>query len=224
MFRTVFAVCAMACAAPSLHAAGQPLEVKELSIILEVNETDGDAEIVVKAKTEIGMKKFWVRRPDGKKVAEAVSDDKSKTHGPIGMAEVLYETGEPDIAHVQASYPEGIYEFHGRTVDNQDVYGEIVLSHALLPAPTFTPNDGDTLDKDSVVVAWTAVAGAAFYVVEVENDDLGVNLTVTMDGNATSFAVPAGFLLADTEYELGVATVTATGNPSFAEIAFVTAP
>ncbi len=223
MIRSLLSAAFLAFATPNL-LADEPLEFEELSIILEVNETDGDAEIVVKAKAETGLKKFWLRRPDGKKVAEVVSEDKSKHDGPIGLAEVLFESGEPSFEHVAASYPEGTYEFHGRTVDNETVYGEVWLSHALLPAPAFTPGDGDVLDKDSVVVAWSAVVGAAFYVVEVENDDLGVNLTVILAGDATSLTVPPGFLQAGTAYELGIATVTDTGNPSFAEVEFETAP
>ena len=223
MTRIVMALVAAAFATP-MARADVPQEFEELSILLEVNETDGDAEIVVRAKAESGLKRFWLRRPDGKKVAEVLSDDRTKASGPVGLQQIRVETGEPDAVSVLQTYHEGIYEFHGRTVDGEAVYGELALTHALLPAPTFTPADGDTVDADDTLVEWTAVAGAAFYVVEVENDDLVVNLTVTVPGDKTSFRIPSGWLLADTEYDLGVATMTADGNLSFAESSFVTAP
>lgn len=201
-----------------------PLPFLEMSIILEVNETDGDAEIVVRAKADEGLKSFWLRRPDGKKVIDVASDDKSKTDGPIGLAQVRFETAEPSLARIAAAYPEGIYEFRGRTIDNALVYGEVVLSHALLPAPAYTPADGDVVDANDAVVEWTPVTGAAFYVVELENDDLAVNLTAIVTGDTASLRIPAGFLLPDTEYDLGVASMTDTGNVAFAESSFLTAP
>jgi hypothetical protein len=42
--------------------------------------------------------------------------------------------------------------------------------------------------------------------------------------DVTSFAVPDGWLQPGIEYELGVATVSESGNLSFQEIAFITAP
>src|SRR5688572_27310100 len=124
MTRIVMALAAAAFA-PPLARADVPQEFEEMSILLEVNETDGDA--------EIGLKRFWLRRPDGKKVAELTSDDRTKTSGPVGIQQVRVETGEPDAVAVLQTYPEGIYEFHGRTVDGESVYGELVLTHALLP-------------------------------------------------------------------------------------------
>jgi len=68
------------------------------------------------------------------------------------------------------------------------------------------------VDPDEAVIEWSPVAGAAAYRIEIEQDDLGVNLTVTLTPDVSSFAIPVGFLRTGLEYEIGVATVSATGN------------
>ncbi|MBK8233050.1 MAG: hypothetical protein IPK72_21315 [Candidatus Eisenbacteria bacterium] len=41
---------------------------------------------------------------------------------------------------------------------------------------------------------------------------------------STSFAIPVGWLVRDTEYEIGMATITAVGNLNFGESTVVTIP
>ena len=206
-------------ATPSGAAAqGLPVEFEELTMIFELNETDGDAEVVIFAQTSEGMEKLTVLGPKGAKRidlrARGARDD-------IGLAEVLIESAEPSIAQVKKAFPEGQYTFMARTVSGQRVEGTVTLSHDLLPAPSFTPQD-EEVDPDHVVVSWSPVPGAAAYQVEVEQDDIGVNLTVTVGPDVTSLEIPSGFLEPDTEYEVGVATIAPTGNVSVAESSFTT--
>jgi hypothetical protein len=207
----------------SLKAAPPPQPFDELSMIYETNVTDGDAEIVIAAQGFEGLKSLFVRAPTGRVVALVHSNDRIRRGKAIGLAEVIIETGEPDIDSVKAAYPEGTYQFFGRTVSGVRLFGEVVLSHDVLPAAAFTPNEAEDLDPDAVVVQWAAVPGAAGYIVEIENDDLDVNVTAKLPGTATSFAIPAGFLAPGTEYEVGVATITEDGNLAFAESSFTTA-
>lgn len=206
----------------SASAARPALEFEELTMIFEMNETDGDAEVVITAQGFEGIKRLIVRAPNGKRVILVHSNDGGKRVDPIGLAEVLVETGEPNVAGVKAAYPEGTYQFFARTVSGARLYGEVVLSHDLLPAPDFSPKEAEDLDPVSVAFTWPAVDGAAAYVVEIENDDLGVNLTATLLGSTTRFTVPADFLLPGIEYEIGVATVTEDGNVAVAESTFTT--
>ena len=108
------------------------------------------------------------------------------------------------------------------TVDGDRLEGTATLTHALLPAPFFTPADGAEVDPNNVIVEWEAVAGAAAYSVEIEQDDLEVNVTAELNSDTLSFAVPAGFLVPGVKYEVGVATVTDDGNVAVAESAFTT--
>ena len=58
---------------------------------------------------------------------------------------------------------------------------------------------------------------------DLEQDELDVNITAKLPGSVATFAVPDGFLLPGTEYELGLGTVTDNGNISFVETTFTTA-
>jgi hypothetical protein len=72
-------------------------------------------------------------------------------------------------------------------------------------------------------IGWTPVRNLAAYVIRIEQDQMDVNITATLPGSAAGFAVPDGFLLPGTDYQLGIGTVTGEGNISFVETRFRTA-
>lgn len=193
-------------------------EFEALEMILEVNETDGDAEIVMSVHAEHGLRALTVRGARGLPVTQVHSTDRER----VGLAEVLLESGEPSLEAVLRAYPDGIYTVTGTTTTGQRVAGTVTLSHELAPAPHFSPSMGELVDPSSLLVTWDPVPGAAGYVVEIENDDIQANLTVRLSPDQLSLAVPAGFLVADTEYEIGVATVSENGNIAVAEGTFQT--
>jgi hypothetical protein len=204
--------------------AGQKeLPFKKLSIRFEVNHTDGDGEVVLTVKAPEGLKWFKVFAPDGETIISIQSSDERKGIDPIGLAQFNIESGEPSIDGVKAAYPEGTYRVLGKTISGNNLSGEVVLSHKLLPPPVFTPHDKKGVEPNNTVVKWQSVEGSVSYEVEIENDDLNVNVTSRLPGNATRFNVPPGFLLPGTEYELGVTSVSKEGNLSVAESSFVTA-
>lgn len=188
-----------------------PGEFEELAIILEVNETDGDAEIVLRLKADEGIQRLTVDDPSSRKILNVAARDREQ----IGIAQLRVESAEPNIDNVIAAYPEGEYRVHARTVSGKTLLGVVSLSHQLLPAPAFK------VDPASAVVSWPEVPGAAGYIVEVEQDDLGVNLTTTLTPNFVSFAIPPGFLTPGVEYQVGVATISENGNIAVAESSFV---
>lgn len=194
-------------------------ELEEVSMTVEINETDNDAEIVMAFEADDGIDKLVVKDPHGHRILRLRSRDGES----IGLSEILLESAEPSVAGVLAAYPEGTYLVRARTVSGAVLLGEAHLSHALLPAPDFVPANGTMVPLGDVTVAWGAVNGAAGYVVEVEQDDLNVNLTVRVAGDRTSFTVPGDFLLADTAYEIAVGVIAGNGNLSVAESEFLTA-
>lgn len=193
-------------------------EFETLTMIYEQNVTDGDAEVVIFAKAEEGMTQFIIFDPRGDRRV----DLESRGRRDIGLGQFKLESAEPSVVAVKRAYPQGTYTFLARTVSGEFLRGTVSLSHELLPPPSFTPADEEGLDPDAVVVTWTPVPGAAGYIVEVEQDDLGNNLTATVGPDVSSLAVPPGFLRPGTEYEVGVATITATGNVAVAESSFTT--
>ncbi|GJL77816.1 MAG: hypothetical protein NPINA01_08050 [Nitrospinaceae bacterium] len=205
------------------NAEQKELAFKKLAIWFEVNETDGDGEVVFSVKAPEGLMWFKVFAPDSEVIIFINSNDERRGIDPIGLSQIKLETGEPSIDGVKKAYPEGTYKFLARTVSGDRVYGEAELSHKRLPAPDFSPRDEKGIDPNQAVVKWKPVKGAASYEVEIENDDLEVGLTAELSGSATRFNIPEGFLLPGKEYEIGVMTITKAGNKSVAESSFETA-
>lgn len=211
---------ALLLAAPAIpaEAAREAAEFEELTMIFELNETDGDAEVVISVQTSEGMDRLTVFDPRGDKRIDLTA----KGRRDVGHGEVLIESAEPSIEAVKRAFPEGRYTFVARTISGQHVVGMVTLSHDLLPAPDFSPSGEEGLDPDHVVVTWTPVPGAAAYQIEVEQDEVGANLTVTVGPDVSSLQIPAGFLQPGTEYEIGVAAFTSDGNLAVAESSFTT--
>ena len=141
------------------------------------------------------------------------------------MRQFRIESPEPkDVKALKAAYPEGTYEFTGRTFTGATFVGKSTLSHRLPATAKFgtpAPEAEDVSIKD-VKISWGAVAGVASYIVKIEHDELGTKIEAVLPSSLTSFAVPNGFLMPGTEYELGIGTVTAEGNVSFVETSFTT--
>ena len=185
-------------------------------IILEQNVTDGDAEVVIFAKGgDDGLVDLTLISPDGNSLAMFLAPGEDS----LGLREFLLESPEPDMQAVLLAYPEGLYGLRGMTASGDELRAEIELSHDLPPAtrPMITRRG-----RRLFAVRWRPVPQATQYRVEIENDDLGFSVQATLPGHARSFAFPRSWLLPDTEYELGVATVNAAGNVSVAETEFET--
>jgi hypothetical protein len=213
-------VVAAALAEPA-PAARSCLEFEELALALEQNETDGDAEVVLFAQGgDEGLRRLTITAPNGRKVARIEGDKRG-----VGLRELLLESAEPpDLPAVLASFPEGEYEFAGKTVSGDCLKGEAALSHALAPATTLlTPEPDEVVPIDELVLSWAAVATAEAYVVELNNEDTGEEATFTVAPPTTSLAIPAAALAADAEYQFGVGVRTAAGNLTVVELTFTTA-
>jgi hypothetical protein len=77
----------------------------------------------------------------------------------LGMTELFFEGAEPSLADVPLAelldlFPEGDYEFDGRTVDGADLDGTATFSHAIPAGPVVTATLGPS---NSLVIGWTPV-------------------------------------------------------------------
>lgn len=198
------------------------LEFSELRMTLEQNATDGDTEVVLFAKgQDDGLKRLVVHAPSGRRVGKFVGDPKS-----IGIREFVLESAEPaDLDLVLASFPEGTYRFFGRTVKGECIKGAAPLSHAIAPATTLIePLEGKVVPVDQVVLSWTLVTDAERYVVELNNETTGAEARFDVFPPTTSLAIPEHFLKRGSEYQFVVGVKTGTGNVTFVELTFFTAP
>lgn len=222
-FSHILAVAFLAFASSSLIAKDRPcLEFSELHMTLEQNATDGDTEVVLFAKgQDEGLDRLTITGPDGRRVADIKADRRG-----VGIREFVLESAEPpDLDAVLGSFPEGTYFVTGRTVTGECITGEMFLSHQIAPATELlTPQEDQVVPIDQVVLSWNAVAGAERYVVELNNEDTGAEFTFDVFPPTTSIAIPAHFLQAGSEYQFGVGVKMATGNITFVETTFFTAP
>lgn len=215
---------ALAALAPALAPQSRgtvTLPFDELSLIIESNVVDGDAEMVLTLDADVGLKSLKVIGPNGKRVARLAT----RGNPNLGQRKVAMESPEPTPAALFAAFPEGVYLFHGVSVDGERLYGEATLSHALLDASTITaPASGaPDVPLTGVIVTWTPTPGVTRYIVEVEEEDDETNsLVVDVPGASTSFALPDGWLLAGTTYQVGVGAVGPTGNVTVYEHFFTT--
>jgi hypothetical protein len=207
--------------AEPVQAAKTCLEFEELVLTLEQNATDGDAEVVLFAQGgDEGLRRLTITAPNGRKVARIEGDKRG-----VGLREFLLESAEPpDLPAVLASFPEGEYEFAGKTVSGDCLKGEAVLSHALAPATTLlAPDEDAVVPIDALVLSWAAVPTAEEYVVELNNEDTGEEASFLVLPPTTSLPIPAAALSADAEYQFGVGVRTASGNLTVVELTFTTA-
>ncbi len=199
---------------------GEP-EFELVTLYLEFNATDNEAEVVTVVDAEVGLKVLKVIAPNDKTVLSLTS----KNTPNLGQGEVLVKTPELSLDEIKAVYPAGVYRFRGTTVDGGDrVIGEVTLSHDLLPAPVISiPSNGATgVPVTGQIITWAPVAGASGYFLELENDETEATLTVDLPADASSFAIPNGLLLPNTEYEVSLGAIGANGNRVFSEISFTT--
>lgn len=201
----------------------EPSEFETASVHFEQNATDGDVEVVFKVKGgDEGLSKLTVVAPDGRTVIGFAAPDETT----LGIRQFEFESPEPgDVASLKAAYPEGTYVFLGATANGAELRGESALSHALPAVAAFVQPKAESegVSPIDLEIRWTSVEGVSAHIVELENDELEVELEARLPGSAASFRVPNGLLLAGTEYDLGIGTVTEEGNVSFVETSFSTA-
>ena len=142
---------------------------------LEQNATDGDTEVVLFAQGgDVGLDHLKITAPGGRRVAKFDGDGRG-----IGIREFLLESAEPpDLDAVLGSFPEGEYSFAGRTVTGDCLKGTASLSHQVVDATELlTPEEDQVVPVNNLVLSWTPVAGVERYVVELNNEDTGSEMT-----------------------------------------------
>jgi hypothetical protein len=199
-----------------------PVPFPVASAHMEQNVTDGDMEVVFEVKGgDDGLAELSVVSPDGRPVVTFRAPDSST----LGIRQFRFESPEPrDVKALRAAYPEGVYEFSGKTFSGATLAGKSTLSHRWAAATKFVrpaPAAENVSVKD-LTVSWSAVPGIASYLVSIEQRELKVSITASLPGSSTSFVVPHGFLVRGRKYKMAIGTVTPEGNISFAETTFTT--
>jgi hypothetical protein len=203
------------------------LELEVAQIFFEYNSTDNDLGVHVFLDGD-DWKRMKITRPDGQHLFEV------RGHGPyaaLGMTELFFEGAEPSLDDVELSaflqqFPEGEYEFEGRTVDGEEIEGEGELTHAIPDAPKVQIQSGP---NNFMRVVWSDVMSPppgfpnepiviAGYQVLIDED-----FDVTLPESANSVTIPPEFVatLDPGSHELEVLAIEVGGNQSITETAFV---
>jgi hypothetical protein len=201
------------------HAAE---EFEHVAIRLEQNVTDRDAEVVIEATAgDVGLTTLKVVAPDGRTLVDFKAPDSK-----LGIRHFTLESPEPaNDGRVQADFPKGEYSFSGSTVTGVELHGKATLSHTLPEAASFVrprPDEED-LPVNGMKVEWKPVKTLAAWILTIEQEDTGRELTAKLPGNMTQFTVPDGFLIPDKEHKVAIGTLSQEGNSSFVETEFTTA-
>ena len=125
-----------------------------------------------------------------------------------------------------AGYPEGEYLFFGISTAGEHFRGSAELSHQLPGETTILqPVQDSVIAAGSLTIQWSAVPGIREYILEFENEsaDPEQALTLNLPPEVTSFEIPAGLLVAGSDYQVGVQTVAENGNIVAVEVTFSTA-
>lgn len=208
-----------------LAAAGSVLadgKFNQAAIRLEQNATDKDAEIVFEVTGgSTGLAALKVAAPDGRIVADFKALDSK-----MGFRHVNLESPEPkNDGRVQADFPAGDYTFSGSTVSGAKLSGKARLSHQLPSAAAILQPRADEkgVPLNGLRIKWNAGKNLAACLVSIEQEKTDIKLNAKLAGNATTFAIPDGFLLPNTEYKLAISTVSTEGNVTSVETNFETA-
>lgn len=212
------------------------IELDEARVFIEYNATDGD----------LGIQFFWdgeawdrMRVEDGRgHTVLRVRADRNLADQ--GLTEGFFESDEPSLDELSMEeflerFPEGTYEFEGKTLEGDELEGEAEFTHVLPEAPdNFFPPDGAMVNADlPLVLKFDRVTHdlegdllqPELYevVLESEGDILRV-FSIVLEGGVLRprATVPPEFLKPGREYKLEVIVQEAGGNRTISETEFTT--
>jgi hypothetical protein len=218
------AVAATLCAIayPVMGLAAEAGRFKKLSVYLERNIQDRDAEVRFEVTgAGDGLASLKVTAP-GERTVIDLSTPQSK----LGIRSLTVESPEPaDDAIARADFPAGAYRFAGTTTKGVSLRGEARLSH-VFPEPAafqYPMPDQKDVPATALTLRWSAPGGIEACAIVIEQADSPYEIRVLLPGSARAFAIPAGFLRAGQAYKFAIGTVAKDGNRSFIEAGFTTA-
>lgn len=196
-------------------------EFEEATITVHVNATDEDVAVMLAMEVAEEFLGLAVEDPFGNLVFHMEASDPSEVG--LGLAEMIVESDHGDVADALAMYPEGSYRLTALSADGELFFGRARLSHELPVRPRIvSPLDGSVVQRDSLRIAWRTPADVDGFVLEIEGE--GVDLTLELPDDVTSFQVPGGLLRRGETYQLGVAAVNDAGNSVVEEVHVSVAP
>jgi hypothetical protein len=203
-------------------ASSQPVRLAAATLIIEVNETDGDAGLQFFLDGE-PWRSMTISDPNGRVVVDVNAEGRLRDWG---LTELFSESNEPPFTEVPlaeflARFPAGRYSFVGETIEGEKLVGTARLSHDIPEGPEITaPADGAAVNRDGVIASWNAppeppgIDIVGYRVIATREDPLR-GYQVELPASARSVPIPAAFLESGIEYELEIQAIEESGNWTF---------
>lgn len=207
---------------PGMGAAAEDGGFAKLSVYLERNMQDHDAEIRFEViGAEDGLAALKVSAPGGRTVIDLRTPDSK-----LGIRSLTVESPEPGHdSIVRADFPAGSYRFQGTTTNGASLRGEGRLSHVFpQPAVFEYPRPGQKdVPATKLTLHWSVPDGIESCAVVIEQTGSPYEIRALLPGSAKALTIPEGFLRAGQAYKFAIGTVAKDGNRSFIEAGFTTA-
>lgn len=215
------AIAFSAMAYPVMGSSAEEGRFEKLSVYLERNVQDRDAEVRFEVTgVEDGLAALKVSAPGGRTVIDVRTPDSK-----LGIRKLTVESPEPtDDGIVRADFPAGAYRFEGKTANGASLRGEARLSHVFPePAAFEYPRPGQKdVPPTELTLRWSVPAGIESCVIVIEQSGSSYEIRALLPGSTNAFTVPNGFLRAGQAYTFAIGTVAKDGNRSFIEAGFTT--
>ena len=212
--------------APPCSAGAPPVPLEIAKIYWEYNASANDLGVHVSLDAE-DWKRLKIVNPKDRTIFEVEGQGPYKE---LGMTELFFEGAEPSLVDfpldgLLARFPEGEYEFVGKTVDRQDLESTAVFSHAIPAGPNVSTLVGP---GNALVISWTAVTapppGFPAKPINIAGYQVIVgSYQVTLPATATSVTVSPEFVasLASGTQPYEVLAIEASANQTLTEGTFV---
>jgi hypothetical protein len=221
------------------------------SVIIETTDNDIELQVFVDG---VLWNKLQIFTPTDRRIFKLRAQKNLRRQG--GLSELFFASepthyleDEPEydgtVEAVLSRFPEGKYEFEGRTVDGRYLEGKATLTHVLpeLPeimAPISDGDDPPVVDPANLVIEWEPVTTRFIGDGPVEIIEYQVILDpvdereqpwidgktrralINLPGSATSCTVPPEFLLPNALYDFEVMAIEASGNATISTGEFMT--
>ncbi len=214
---------------PSQGNQLKSIPLDEASVIVEINDTDGDAGLQVFLDAE-PWKSMTISGPDGRRRNLLQVEARGRLEN-YGLTELFSESNEPPfdefpLDEFKKLFPEGRYTFQGTTIEGERLTGRARLSHDFPDGPqTTTPADGATVGSQGLVVKWgpgdqpRGVEITGYRVIVTREEPLRV-FSADLRPSVRRLRIPTSFLERDTEYQLEIQAIEKSGNQTSTDTTF----
>ena len=207
-------------------------------VFIEFNSTDEDLGFHATFDSP-GWEGAAICSPEGIKLFEVKAGGSTEKHG---LSELFFEGAEPSLdeqpkEEFLARFPEGEYIVAGVTTQGQALRSEATFTHDIPDEPVLiSPDEGETVPLDSVVIAWEPVTSPPgievvryevfFATAEPPEGEpaptLDIELMLQLPSTVSEVQIPPEFLMPGTGYQVEVLAIEFSGNKTIAALDFQT--